>query len=112
MIKVKTPMLHYFVCFQLHYRRLRLKYFIIRVRNFLFLKNHVTSEVAFSHNVLYNQQLSIARYQVSFILTVILSNYQWLSRTQSKYKCSVVVLTSLLLFDALLATNNQGTNQR
>ena len=36
------------------------------VTNYLFLKNFVTSEGAVSHNVLYFQQLSIARYQVSF----------------------------------------------
>ena len=37
---------------------------------------YVTSEGAVSHNVLYFQQLSIARYQVSFVLTIIWSNYQ------------------------------------
>ena len=40
---------------------------IIWVRNYLFLKNYVVSaERAVSPNVLYYQQLSIARYQVSF----------------------------------------------
>ena len=39
---------------------------IIRVKNSAFLKNVVASEGAISHSVLYNQQLSIARYQVSF----------------------------------------------
>ena len=39
----------------------------IWVRNDLFLKNYViNSEGAISHNVLHYQQLSIARYQVSF----------------------------------------------
>ena len=33
---------------------------------YLFLKNFVTSEGAILHNVLYYQQLSIARSQVSF----------------------------------------------
>ena len=42
------------------------------VKNHLFLKNYVTSEEAVSHNVLYYQQLSIARYQVSFMLAFIL----------------------------------------
>ena len=32
---------------------------------YIFLKNYVTSEWAVSHNVVYNQQLSIDRYQVS-----------------------------------------------
>ena len=50
----------------MHNKRLQLKSFIIWVRNYLFLKNYVTSEGAVSHNVLYYQQLSIARYQVSF----------------------------------------------
>ena len=36
------------------------------VENYLFLKNYVTLEGAFSHNVLYHQQLSFAGYQVSF----------------------------------------------
>ena len=36
------------------------------VKNYFFLKNYVTSEGAVSHNVLYYQQLSIARYHVSF----------------------------------------------
>ena len=65
-MKEKTPLLHNFVCFQMHNKRLQLKSFIIWVRNYLFLKNYVTSEGAVSHNVLYYQQLSIARYQVSF----------------------------------------------
>ena len=44
-----------------------LKYFFIWVRNYLFLKNYITSEGAVSHNVFkYYQQLSIARYQVTF----------------------------------------------
>ena len=38
----------------------------ISVKNYFFLKNYTTSEGAVSHNVLYYQQLSIARYQVSF----------------------------------------------
>ena len=36
------------------------------VRNYFFLKNNLTSEGALSHNVLYYQKLSAARYQVSF----------------------------------------------
>ena len=39
--------------------------FNIWVRNFLFLNNS-TLEGALSHDVLHYQQLSIARYQVSF----------------------------------------------
>ena len=35
------------------------------MRNDLFLNNYVTLEGAVSHNVLYYQQLSDARYQVS-----------------------------------------------
>ena len=37
--------------------------FLVR---YLFLKNYVTSGGAVSHNVLYYQQLTIARYKVSF----------------------------------------------
>ena len=36
------------------------------VRNYIFLKNLITLEGAVSHNVLYYQQLSIARYRASF----------------------------------------------
>ena len=49
---------------------------IIRVKNSAFLKNVVASEGAISHSVLYYQQLSIARYQVSFYAYSYLSNYQ------------------------------------
>ena len=38
----------------------------ILVRNYFFLKDYNTLEEAVSQNVLYYQQLSIARYQVSF----------------------------------------------
>jgi hypothetical protein len=56
MMKEKTPLLDKFVCFQLG----------ILVRKYLFLKNYVTSEGVVSHNVLFYEQLSNARYQVSF----------------------------------------------
>ena len=36
------------------------------MENNFFLENYSTSEGAGSHNVLYYQRLSIARYQVSF----------------------------------------------
>ena len=52
-----------------------MKYFIIFVRNYLFLKIYATSEGAVSHNVLNYQQLSNARYQVGQLMFV-LSNYQ------------------------------------
>ena len=51
----------------------------ILVRNYLYLKNYVTSEGAISHTILNFRQLFIARYQiheVSFKLTIILSNRQ------------------------------------
>ena len=38
----------------------------ILVENYFFVDNYVTSEGAVAHNVLYYQQLSIARYQVCF----------------------------------------------
>ena len=62
MMKEKTPLLDEFVCFQ--------KSFIILLRNYLFQKNYVTSEGAISHNVLYYQQLSNARYQVSILVNL------------------------------------------
>ena len=63
-MKEKTPLLHYFVCFQM--QRLQLKSLIIWEINYLFLKNYFTLEGAVSHNVLYYEQLPITRYQVSF----------------------------------------------
>ena len=51
----------------MHYKRYQLKYFIIFERNYLFVKNYVTSEGVVSHHILdFQHQLSIARYQVSF----------------------------------------------
>ena len=64
--KEKTPLLYNYVCFQMNNKMLQLKPFIIWVRNNLFLKNYITSEGTVSHNILYYQQLSIARYQVCF----------------------------------------------
>ena len=43
-----------------------LKYFFIWVRNYLFLKNYITSEGAVSHIVVNFQKLSAASYRVSF----------------------------------------------
>ena len=57
MMKEETPLLHKFACFKMD---------SIRVRNYLFLKKYVTSKGGVSHNVLYYQQLSIGRYQVSY----------------------------------------------
>ena len=66
-MKEKTPLLHKFVCFQMPIKGFRVWSLLnIWVRNYLFLKNYITSEGAVSHNVLYYQQLSIARYKVSF----------------------------------------------
>ena len=54
------------VCFQMLNPRLQLQSVIMRMRNNLFLKNYVSSEWAYSHNVVYYQQLSITRYQLNF----------------------------------------------
>ena len=45
----------------------------ILVENYFFLKNYVTSEETISHNILCQQQLSIACYQVS----VYANNFFW-----------------------------------
>ena len=65
----KTLLLHYFVWFQMHNKRLyvwSLSFFW--ARNELFLKNYVTSEGALFYNVVhvYCQKYLIARYHVSF----------------------------------------------
>ena len=69
----KTPLSHEVVCFQmLDFETSKSNSEVsksnsnILVENYFFLENYVTSEGAVSHNVLYYQQLSIARYQVSF----------------------------------------------
>ena len=46
------------------------------MENYFFLENYSTSEGAVSRSVLYYQQLPITRYQVRFMLIIILSNYQ------------------------------------
>ena len=58
------------VCFQIGRKASGQKSFVILVRNYLFLKNYVTSEGAVFHNVLYYQQLSVARYQVRFYANI------------------------------------------
>ena len=63
----KPPLLHNFVCFLMHNKKLQLRSsFIIGVRNYLFLKNYVTTERAISHKVSYYKQLSIACHQISY----------------------------------------------
>ena len=49
----------------MHKKAADMKSWKILVRNYLFLKNYITSKKAVPHSVLYYQQLSIARYQVS-----------------------------------------------
>ena len=80
-MKKKTPLSHKLVvCFQMPWTRdlswgLKIKS-NIWVRSYFFLENYVTSEEGVSHNVLYDQQLSIVRNQVSFYAYNFLSNYQ------------------------------------
>ena len=57
-------------------------------KKLLFLKNYVTSEGAIPHNVLYYQQLSIARYQV----VCVASNYfEYLPKVSSAFKVLTVI---------------------
>ena len=71
----KHHLLHKFVSFQMPEKDfgpegfLRLKYFSEKLP--LSLKSHVISDGAVSHNVLYFQQLSVAK--LVFVLTYILS---------------------------------------
>ena len=53
----------------------------ILVRNYFFLESYITSEGAVSHNVLYYQQLSVSRYQVSFCA----NNDKALQKTVQKF---------------------------
>ena len=65
-----------FVRFQIGIKDFWLEVFHYFSEKYLFLKNYVTSEGVVSHNVLYYQQLSNARYQVSRQVKFGLSNYQ------------------------------------
>ena len=58
--------------FKTHNKRLQLKSFVIWVRNYLFLKDYVTSEGAVSHNVLY---INIAHYLFSMTLLTAFINF-------------------------------------
>ena len=48
----------------------------ILVRNYLLLRKYVTLEGAVSHNVLYHQQASVTRYQVSLLCLHLFLTYQ------------------------------------
>ena len=71
-MKVKTPLLDEFVCFQTEIK----DFYYFSEKLPLFQNLYATSEGAVSHNVLNYQQLSNARCQVSFKLIFVLSNYQ------------------------------------
>ena len=69
----KTSLSNEVVCFQMLDFGTSKSIFVVSkpnsnnlVENYFFLENCITSEGAVSHNVLYSEQLSIARYQVSF----------------------------------------------
>ena len=49
-MKEKIPLLHEFVCFEIPKKR-SFSELAFLMRNYLFLKNYVTSEEAVSHNV-------------------------------------------------------------
>ena len=66
MMEGKTPLSHEVVCFQMLDFRTSKSNSEVWKSNSFFLKNYVTSEGAVSHNVLYDKQLFIAGYQVSF----------------------------------------------
>ena len=60
----KTPLLHYFVWFQIHNKRLQLE--SLSEKLYLFLKNYVTSDRAVSHNVTFNSSpLLVTKYTKS-----------------------------------------------
>ena len=62
-MKEKTPLSHEVGCFQmLDFETSNSKSEVLKIKfveNYFFLKNYVTSEGAFSHNVLYYQQLPV-----------------------------------------------------
>ena len=64
---LKTPLLHKLLCSHMPEKSLT-----VLLRNYLFLNNYVNTERAVSHNVLHYQQLTIARYQVSFYARIYL----------------------------------------
>ena len=80
-MKEKTPLSHKVMCFKmLDFETSNSKLEVSKSNSWKitsFSKTiYVTSEGAVSHNVLYYQPLPITRYQVRFMLIIILSNYQ------------------------------------
>ena len=76
-LKDKTALMHYFVCLQMHNKILpSADKVFYNFEKYLFLKKYVTSEGAVSHNILFYQQLSIARLTSTFFATIISCNYQ------------------------------------
>ena len=65
-MKEKTPLLHYFECFQMHNKGPRLKSFIIQVRNYLSQKLRYFRGSNFSQCLILSAALDVAHYQVSF----------------------------------------------
>ena len=73
MMEEKIPLSHELVCFQMLISGPQNLILMVSKsnsnisgENYFFLKNEYTSEGALSYNISYYQQLSIARYQVSF----------------------------------------------
>ena len=73
-----TPLLDEFVCFQIGIKDFWLEFFYYSSEKLPLSQNLATSEGAISHVLYYqhDQQLSNVRYQVSFKVIFVLSNYQ------------------------------------
>ena len=80
-VKIWTPLLHKCVCFERTIKGFRLEvhcvFYYLSEKLPLSQKQHCTSEGAvFNKALYYYQQLSIAHYQVSYMLTIILNNFK------------------------------------
>ena len=84
----------------MHKNNLSWSLFFIWVRNYLFLKNYVTSEGAVSHNVLCYQQLSIAWYQIRCY-----ANHRFWVMVTSAFKLKTIGF----LYTAQIRSINQST---
>ena len=65
-MKEKTPLMHYLACFQMHNKKALAEVCYYLSENLPLSQKLCYFKGSSSHNALYYQQLSIARYQVSF----------------------------------------------
>ena len=86
------------------------------MRNYLYFKIYATSEGVVSHNVLYYQQVSNARYTKSvFKFIFVLRNYQTctfpLSKCFSRVKCFLIIPSKIAFLKMQYIINSCSVSQ-